>query len=402
MRWIWIFFILFVGIFAVHGETSSGDPALLLKDLRIPEEIHGGDEFNVSFNVVNQWFYDITEISVYMEGNDLFLNKSPSEPIFVEKLFAQGGKTSRPLLFFLKADDSLDEGTYFVNVVLTYNRYSAAAALAGRGAIDRYRAIIPIQIKVMGSPHLDFFVKGSDPLKIRPGDTADISFKVINTGDDEAKNILLYPHSIEEIHVLWSSRAVYVGDIPPGGASSSSIQLEAGDKIPENEYTLPMVLRYENNKGKEFSENRSFLIEIEGMADFEIKNMGETLKSGEKNRPVNFTVRNSGSRKAEELKAILKASYPFTPTGNEYYIGDLAPGEETQVYFHVDTDSAASTQRYPIDVVLKWEEDDDRFTDTISSFIEIVWEPPKSYKNEIIIFVVFIFLVMVLRKIVKK
>lgn len=85
-------------------------------------------------------------------------------------------------------------------------------------------------------------------------------------------------------------------------------------------------------------------------------------------------MKNTGTNAAEDIRLTLRANYPFTPVGNEYYIERLAPGEATVAEFHVDVDSDAAKQRYPIDVVIKWkeEEDDEEQIDVKYSYVEVL------------------------------
>ncbi|MEE9474858.1 MAG: hypothetical protein V3V36_04215, partial [Candidatus Hydrothermarchaeaceae archaeon] len=46
-------------------------------------------------------------------------------------------------------------------------------------------------------------------------------------------------------------------------------------------------------------------------------------------------------------------------------------GESAHVSFHVDVDSNAASQKYPVDIIIQWKEDDKQYSDTKSSFIEV-------------------------------
>jgi hypothetical protein len=354
----------------VFAQASSGDASLVLRDIQIPPGIYPGDSFNISFKVENSWYSDTKEIYVYLEGGYPLLNISPTEPHYIRRLgFEYLGKTSEPLSFNLSVDKSALAGSYTVNVVLTYRRF--AQTLGVSGGYERYREIIPILIKVKGRPSIEVFVKSSQPHEIRSGDEAEVRLEAVNTGTEEARNVLIFPKSIDTIDVLWFSRSIYIGDISPQKSKTADLSIDVGEGIEAKEYTLPIDITYETPDGEKIFTSGEIVVSIKESADFSISPVLNSVNTGEKEKTVIFNVENSGNAVAREVRATLRASYPFTPTGNEFFIGKLEPGENVDVSFHVDVDSDASPQRYPIDLIVEWEEDDNRYTKMRSSFIDV-------------------------------
>lgn len=354
----------------VFAQTSSGDAGLVLRDIQVPPEIHPGDSFTISFKAENSWYADTKEIYVYLEGGYPILNISPTEPHYIKRLgYEYLGKTSEPLSFNLSVDKSALAGSNTVNVVLTYRRY--ADALGVSGGYERYREIIPLLIKVKGRPDIEIFIKSSKPSEIRSGDDAEIRLEAVNTGTEEARNVLILSDSIDEIDVLWSSRTVYVGDILPQKSKTAVISIDVDDEIDAGEYALPIKVAYESPDGETISTSGEINVAIKESVDFAIAPAVNSANAGDKEKMITFNVLNSGNNLAEEVKTFLRASYPFTPTGNEFFIGKLQPGESAHVIFHVDVDSDAASQRYPIDITIQWKEDDQQYSTTKSSFIEV-------------------------------
>lgn len=380
----------------VFAQTSSGDAVLVLKDIQIPADIHPGDSFNVSFKVENSWYADTKEIYVYLEGGYPLLNKSPTEAHYIKRLsYEYFGKTSAPLSFDLSVDKSAAAGTYTVNVVLTYRRYSEALGLSGGS--ERYRQVIPILIKVKGRPGIEVFVKSSQPGEIKSGDDAEIRLEAVNTGTEEARNVLILSDSIEEIDVLWSTRTVYVGDIGPQKSKTAVISIDVEEAIDAGEYGLPIKITYETPEGEKISTSGEINITIKESVDFAIAPVANSANAGDKEKMITFNVQNSGNNLAEEVKATLRASYPFTPTGNEFFVGELQPGESTHVSFHVDVDSDAASQRYPIDIIIQWKEDDKQYSKTKSSFVEVFTVDDEWQRYALIAVGVIAFLTVLIR-----
>jgi len=365
---IWIFLLYFTG--TIFAQPSYGDASLVLKDIQIPPEVYPGDVFNVSLKVENSWYADTKEIYVYLEGGYPLMNISPTEPHYIKRLgYMYLGKTSKPFSFNLSVDKSAPAGFYTVNVVMTYRRYAETLGLSGGS--ERYREIIPLLIKVKGRADIGVFVKGSQPREIRSGDDAEIRLEVVNTGTEEARNVLILPGPIGGIDVLWSSRTVYVGDISPQKSKPSVILVDVEESVDAKEYALPIKVIYETPDGEKITTSGEINISIKESADFDIAPVENSANVGEKEKMITFNIQNSGNNLAEDMKTTLMASYPFTPTGNEFFVGKLEPGESVKVSFHVDVDSDAASQKYPVDIIIQWTEDDQQYSKTKSSFIEV-------------------------------
>lgn len=355
---------------SAFAQTSTGDAGLILKDIQVPDSVDPGDSFNISFKVENAWYTDSKEIYVYLEGGYPLLNISPTESYYIMRLgYEVPSKTSAPLTFDLFVDESAPAGSYSVDVVLSYRRYSNALGVSG--GYGRYREVIPITIEVKGDPNIEVFVKSSTPGEIKSGEGAEIYLEAVNTGTEEARNIIISSKSTEEIDVLWFSRMVYVGDVTPQKSKTAALSIDVDENVYAGEYALPIEVTYESPDGVKFSDSGKIDIPVEESVDFAVAPVKSSANSGEKEKMISFNIQNTGDNLAEEVKATLRASYPFTPTGNEFFIGGLQPGDSATVSFHVDVDSDAASQRYPVDIIIQWEEDDKEYSKTETSFIDV-------------------------------
>ena len=381
------------------AQTGSGS-TLILKDIQMSSDIYSGDAFNISFKVENGWYAEAKEVYIYLEGGYPLLNISPTESYYIKTLgYESSSKTSAPFYFDLTVDKSAPGGFYEVNAVLSYRRYTDVVGVSG--GYGRYEDVVPILVKVKGKPDIKVFVKSSKPGEIKSGEEAEIQLEAVNVGTEEARNILIFPGSIPEIEVLWFSRTVYVGDVAPQKSKTALISIDAEENIDAGEYALPLNVTYETLDGELLSEFGEIRIPIEESVDFAIKPVSNTAIAGVKEKMITFDLKNTGDNLAEEVKATLRASYPFTPTGNEYFIGELKPGGSTEVSFHVDLDSDAATQKYPIDIIIQWEEDDVENSMTKSSFVDVSSVESDFERYSWIIagfFVILIFLIRIKKK----
>ncbi len=374
MKWIFLAVIALALVSPAQG--SDGEGVVILENISIPENVYPGDNITISFSARNSWYGDLRDGYVHLEGGAPFLKTSPTEPKRIREMeYWWVENKAVPLSFTLAVDKGAKAGSYTVNVVFTYTRYSDAASIKG---FERFKQVEPLTIEVRGRPELKVVVRSSEPTKIRAGDLAEIRISVVNLGSEEVRNVLLYAKSSPPVDLMWQSEVLYIDEIPPQGQGSTAITVDVSDKAKAGRYRLPLTISYEDRDAKRLEIESAIPVTIEESADFDVMPLLNRVESDIRDERVTFEVVNTGSKDAEELKAILKASYPFTPTGNEYFVGLLKPGDKAELAFHVDVDDDASTQRYPVDVILQWKEEGDEYSEKMSSYIDVTkadgWE----------------------------
>lgn len=95
-------------------------------------------------------------------------------------------------------------------------------------------------------------------------------------------------------------------------------------------------------------------INVKRQADFEITSAKGDLDAGGKKSPVDVTYRNIGDEAITDAVARVSIFKPFSSTDDQAYIGTLAPGEERNVTFRIDTDSDATPKDYGINSEIKY------------------------------------------------
>ncbi len=224
-----------------------------------------------------------------------------------------------------------------------------------------------VRVELARGEELKLYVDSSSPSKPAPGDTIRLTMRVVNPGIYAAKDVVLELGSVPGVKPVWSSARVYLGDIPPGGSASSVVTLEAAENASAGMHEVPVKLEW---RGAQVDKILGLI--LYRRADFEAEAPQQAVVAGGREQVVSFLVRNTGTGRAEHLRLTLRASYPFTPVGSEYYIPSLAPGESEVAVFHVDVDADAAEQRYPVELVLKWEEDGDQLSGVEYSYIQVL------------------------------
>ena len=174
--------------------------------------------------------------------------------------------------------------------------------------------------------------------------------------------------------------SLYVGTIRSNEAIPISVNLSVDKDAEAKEYPLQIVANYYVN---EPSISRSYfithnevlasIVKIDKGVDLEIEKtvFPQKLVSDIKDAPIQVSLRNTGNKPAHEIKLTLAAQYPFIPSGKSFFIDEIKPGETKEAIFHIDVDSAASSQIYPIDLSIEWKENDLLYSTTKSFGIPV-------------------------------
>ena len=136
---------------------------------------------------------------------------------------------------------------------------------------------------------------------------------MVNMGSEKVKNVLLYPESGPLVNLLWYSEVLYINEIPPQGQGGVSLTVDVADEAPAGEYSLPMRISYEDGSGKRRETDAPVAVAVDEIADFKVKPVINEVTAGERDAMVTYELKNVGGLEAEDVKTVLKASYPFTP-----------------------------------------------------------------------------------------
>ncbi len=306
-----------------------------------PEKPQPGDTVSLTLKIANLGSDSARNVLIYTGTLRGIAPEWNSRVMYLGDIAPKGSANA---FITLETSSALSPGEYNLPVSLLYQDGSRWV---------RKNSSIAITI---GDGHdIDVYVESSRPARPKPGDSVELLLRVVNYGSSPAKEAVLEVGSTDEIGPIWSSRRVYMGDIPAKGSVVAKVELEAEESAIPGDYSLPVVVK---SRGAVLTKG-NIPITLHSEADFEIKPVQNLVKAGESEQGISFKIENTGTEAAKQIRLTLRANYPFTPVGNEYYIERLAPGESAVANFHVDVDSDAAEQRYPVDVVIKWTEEDD-------------------------------------------
>lgn len=325
-----------------------------------PERPAPGDTVNLELRVANTGNGAAENVMIYADDGDGVSPEWSSRAVYVGDI--EPG-SARRVRISAKLSDGMAPEVRVMPVQVVYRK-------DGRWV----KSSAEVRVKVSESYGAEIYVVSSEPEKPAPGDTINLELRVVNRGDLQVSDLVLELGSDGGVKPLWSSRVVHVGDIPAGGTALVKAVLEAKESAASGEHVLPVRLMWRGGDA-----NTSLVVTLYRQADFEVEQAGDGLRAGGKEQEVRFLIRNTGTAEAEHLRLTLRASYPFTPVGGEYYIRRLSPGETSTAVFHVDVDGDAAEQRYPVEIVVKWREDHEEHSEVEYSYIQVLGQRKRNY-----------------------
>ena len=167
--------------------------------------------------------------------------------------------------------------------------------------------------------------------------------------------------------------SLYLDKLRQNDVYPFSVNLSIDKDATAKEYSLGIVADYyvyDSAVSKSYntirSETLTATITVDKGIDLKISSISLSQKiiPDIKDALVVANLKNDGIKTAKEVKLNLAAQYPFVPSGKSYFINEIKPGETKEAVFHIDVDSAASSQTYPIDLFVEWKEEDAKYSDT--------------------------------------
>jgi hypothetical protein len=148
-----------------------------------------------------------------------------------------------------------------------------------------------------------------------------------------------------------------VGEIPNGGVSQADFQVEVDADAEPGTYQLPVEVRYQHD-GLTYVRTYEVTIDVEGQARFAVENVESDLSVGE-DGSVTFAVTNVGHEVARD--AVVRytgESRNLHFDEVEYAVGDLEPGESTNVTFSGEVSEGAGDGPRRLSYVVEYDTDD--------------------------------------------
>ncbi|MBS3055750.1 MAG: hypothetical protein J4452_04665 [Candidatus Aenigmarchaeota archaeon] len=194
------------------------------------------------------------------------------------------------------------------------------------------------------------------PTTVEPGQSANMLLTITNAGNEVAGNVNLNVKSTAYVSVGTSMFSV--GSINAGGATTITVPIQILTISPEGSTSIPITTTYSagSSSGTSSSDN-SVILTITRRPLLQVTDVSYSnplIQRGDTFR-MNISLKNVGKGQVKDLIVSLRNfSLPIVPAGTdtEKFVGNLNPGDSTQVSFDLIVNNNADTITYSIPVTL--------------------------------------------------
>ena len=264
----------------------------------------------------------------------------------------------RELKLTVTMDDIVEESNYPVTLNFSYNG-SGGGNYSGSGTI---------YLKVKGyGREPDFLLDNMTlvPESLSPGETAELSGRVVNRGTQDMHQVELSLDNLsaEGISLVSGFSSKTVAQIPVGGETAFRSPLAASADMAAGNYPVTIKLKYQDEFGKAYEKTQQFYVNVGGVAgkkaDLEIRNMKEPggTYGVNQNFTVSFDLYNAGETTAKSIAVTAEAvdaTAVVPKSASRKTVKELAPGASVPFSFQFAGTSSSTSQNYAIQFTVEY------------------------------------------------
>ena len=264
----------------------------------------------------------------------------------------------RELKLTVTMDDIVEESNYPVTLNFSYNG-SGGGNYSGSGTI---------YLKVKGyGREPDFLLDNMTlvPESLSPGETAELSGRVVNRGTQDMHQVELSLDNLsaEGISLVSGFSSKTVAQIPVGGETAFRFPLAASADMAAGNYPVTIKLKYQDEFGKAYEKTQQFYVNVGGVAgkkaDLEIRNMKEPggTYGVNQNFTVSFDLYNAGETTAKSIAVTAEAvdaTAVVPKSASRKTVKELAPGASVPFSFQFAGTSSSTSQNYAIQFTVEY------------------------------------------------
>ncbi len=289
-----------------------------------------------------------------VEGNPLSLSIEGSSNN-IGKISANGERT---ITLVVEADRSAATKTYGVNIKFTYFN-------ADNVNFDSSSTIYLRLKNTSSKPVFKFDNFKLEPSSLSAGDTANISFELINQGPLNMYDTVVSLENLDPAAVgVKGTNQKNFSKIFAGTREKLSFGLTTNSSMEDGNYPITIKAVYKDENGTEYTYEEKYFIAVGNgvgeSADLRIENLTEPtgVYGVNENFDVSFTLKNYGDGTAENVK-ITAAEYGeggnVVPKSNSTYsIKEMAPGQEEKLNFTFAATGNAISRNYTVEFKVEY------------------------------------------------
>jgi uncharacterized membrane protein len=215
--------------------------------------------------------------------------------------------------------------------------------------------LLPVIVSAVASPEISVITAYTNPYPVEPGKSVDVSFEISNSGQADAKNIMIEVESTDMIKLLENPKKE-INILSVGDSRIVNYKMFVDSSAISADYELTAYVSFENSNKYSYT----IQITVQGKPDFKILKVDTgTVNPGDK-AEISVDIQNVGSGKAKRTNAEFSSTSTYIKpilAGGNVYIGDINPGEKKNIKFNVLTSSDAAYDVYTGKVNLTYEDE---------------------------------------------
>lgn len=337
-------------------DWGNGTPGLVIGGDGV-YEVEAGETTRLSIQLKNNGAGTAENVSVQAKG---------AAGIIPYKLSLSGGgnvgdigmNAYKELKLTVTMDDIVEESNYPVTLNFSYTS----------GSGNYYSGSGTIYLKVKGyGREPDFLLDNMTlvPESLSPGETAELSGRVVNRGTQDMHQVELSLDNLsaEGISLVSGFSSKTVAQIPIGGETAFRFPLAASADMAAGNYPVSIKLKYQDEFGKAFEKTQQFYVNVGGVAgkkaDLEIRNMKEPggTYGVNQNFTVSFDLYNAGETTAKSIAVTAEAvdaTAVVPKSASRKTVKELAPGASVPFSFQFAGTSSSTSQNYAIQFTVEY------------------------------------------------
>jgi hypothetical protein len=276
------------------------------------------------------------------------------------------GSNSATVLFNLKINRDAPAGTYNLPVTLNYT-YLYQVEQYGDDTVQYYyksvNDIVSLPIKIKSNVQIDVLAVDTENLNV--GNEGYIILKVKNTGHEDGKKSVVRLSQNDGSPVTPTEGSAYIGDFAAGSTADCRFKVMVSGDAEAKSYPLDVYVDYQNSEQDQVtSESETIGIPVGKKVDFAVAYTNSTISPGAKS-VIRVGYQNTGGATVYNAQARISAVDPFTSNDDTSYLGTMAPGEIKEAAFDVSVDKGATLKDYGIDSEMSYRDAlDNTYTST--------------------------------------
>jgi hypothetical protein len=215
--------------------------------------------------------------------------------------------------------------------------------------------LLPVIVSAVNAPEISITTAYTNPYPAEPGKNVDVSLEITNSGQTDAKNIVVEVEPMDMIKLLENPKKE-INLLSVGDSRIVNYKMFVDSSAISTDYDLTVYVSYENSN--KFSYKTQ--ITVQGKPNFKILNVDTgTVNPGDM-AEISVDIQNVGSGKAKRVNAEFSSTSTYIKpilTGGSVYIGDINSGEKKNIKFDILTSPDAGYDVYTGMINLTYEDE---------------------------------------------